>query len=376
MIQFAQDSLLGVRNEQTDVLYIYRGPDIIWPGNIIKEGTGFLKYYPGNFKQSFQGVLGDPNAPADGVIKYVSTGFATKFLGPDTARNPIAKPAYDEIFKFSSSNITAEFNAYVDIGAYDQTVTYNEFNMVANFPMPVVGDVGAVHDFPHRYSGSGFGTNFLGPDTARNPIANPPYDEVLKFSSSNIASQFNSYVDVGVFDQSIHIDYSNFFVNIDGDITAANDFQHTYKGTNFSTYFLGPDTARNPIPVPAYDEIFKYSSSNIGSSFVEFVDVGVYDQNVRWSYEDIATEFVTNVDGAVSSPLDINLSYKSTDFGTYFLGPDTARNPIANPPYQERFSYRQIDGTILANFTSPADTGVLDFNLVYSYSVIPTYFLP
>lgn len=375
MIQIESANLAGIRNKSTDILYIYRGTEQIWPGKIIFNG--FLKYSQRNFKQSFLGDLGDEAAPMDFSISYRGSTFSSVFTGPDDARqNYVAPPAFDEYLEYKNTTFTTYFYNKTITGVADQILNINKTNMISNFVNPQLGTINASYDEPLVYKGASFGTSFLGPDTGRNYIAPPPIDEFLNFDEGTIATQFNAYVDIGTFDQNVSFNYTNFVVDPIGSDTALYDEPLVYKSTGFGTSFLGPDTARNPIASPAIDEFLNFDEGTITSKFYEFTDVGAADQVVKWNYQNIVSTFGTATDGTSPGTRDIDTiySYKDSEFATSFLGPDTARSP-QSVNYQE-WLYYSDNGTMADNFKNPPDTGVKDFDLVYSYSIISTYFLP
>ena len=371
MVQLSTQSLVGIRNSEGEVLYVYNTHKEVWPGKPINLNN-FLKYYPTNVKQSFRGVKGDPDALWDSTLKYSSTGFGINFLGPDTARQNPYINTFDEFFSFKSTNIIAEFNSYVDVGRIDQYLGYESNNIINNF----IGNYNENSTLGQRdsdlvYKSTGFGINFLGPDTARNPYSSN-YEEFIHY---NISTDFKNEIIKGIFDQNINYSYSNIITTFIGDYNEERilgvrdlDTNYSYKGTEFGINFIGPDTARNPYN-PNYEEFIHY---NISNDFIEFTAKGTFDQNLNYFPSSFEFKFAASEDGSALGIYDLPLSYKD-NFITEFLGPDTGNIPFVLE-YQEFLAYNTT--TIPTEFKNPPDTGVKDFDLVYSYSIIPTYFLP
>lgn len=210
----------------------FQGPDTginIW----VKSYDDYLNYDSGNISVEFNNFVDtgeydqdldynstnmqtefiayevpvDPTAVYDQPISY-KTNFNTEFLGPDTGINPWVK-SYDDYMVYDSSNISVEFNSFIDAGEYDQDIDYNSTNMQTEFiQINYNGDPTAVYDQFIKFSNSNFATEFLGPDTGIN-IWTPNYLQYQKYNSSNIKDSFVGPGSTGLFDFNLVYSFSN-----------------------------------------------------------------------------------------------------------------------------------------------------------------------
>ena len=157
-------------------------------------------------------VISDPTAIWDQTVVYNSTNFSTEFTGIDPGINPITTN-FEEFEKYESSNISTEFNAYVDTGALDQELDYNYTNIPSLWlSHQEAVDPTAIWDQTVVYNSTNFSTNFTGIDPNINPIT-VNYIWFDKIDSSNISTVFANPLDGGVFDSNLVYSFSNITTN-------------------------------------------------------------------------------------------------------------------------------------------------------------------
>ncbi len=335
-----------------------------------------LNYNRSNITQSFLGEAVQTDGLYNQLLSYKGTGFGLNFLPPDTARNPfVYEESLDENIDFRNTNFSLNFFNIPTLGEFDFELKYNRSNITQSFLGEAVQTDG-LYDQLLSYKGTGFGLNFLPPDTARNPfVYEESFDENINFRNTNFSLNFFNIPTLGEFDFELKYDRNNITQSFLSEVIQTDGLYDqflSYKGTGFGLNFLPPDTARNPfVYEESLDEHIDFRNTNFSLNFFNIPTLGEFDFELKYDRNNITQSFLSEViqtDGLY----DQFLSYKGTGFGLNFLPPDTARNPFVYDDYVEYIDFRNTN--FILNFSNPLDLGVFDNKLIYTIANISNSF--
>jgi len=247
---------------------------------------------------------------------------------------------------------------------------YDLYNIKREFKSPFLIDPNAPWD---QTLPSDLRNQFQGPDTG---IDKKEYlfDQKLWYTPGNIPQEFNGFPATGLYDQDLDYNITNLstvFADPFDDHLGAFDYVGNYGSHNISTYFLGPDTGKEPKNY-LFDQSLWYTSSNIPSDFNAIPPTGEFDQLVTYDLNNISTEF-KNPSGIIGNgEFDYVGNYGSHNISTYFLGPDAGKNPQSYLFDQDLW---YTSSNIPQEFNSFPATGVTDQGLWYDLSNISTKFI-